>query len=348
MSMKRPSRRGFAIREMVALSSVAFVGVCLLAPMAARGAAQSNLQVCMARLKEISKLSGLFAGDYQGRIANLRGFTGMSSFHSLPNRVYQDNSGDDQASTADHAVDIIRTLGGREDLERIVSWVPQSSYFHLALAEYARLPLPSVDFACPEDANLLAWQSDPRNYNNLGVPAPVAPGALDNPGKRWPYSSSYVAPTATWTNDLHSPTRLAWYFNGPLSLVAQGGHTAGQTDLGHRRFDQVAFPSSKVQLHDRGARHFTPRAVYWGFADTKQPVLFFDGVVRTVRTGNAYLGWDPLSPDRNIPYSYSVDFTPSLFQWHPGRPEGETRGQLLFDAARWALTRDGLAGRDFP
>jgi hypothetical protein len=173
MSIKRASRRGFAFRELVVLSAAAFVGVCLLAPIAARGAAQSGLQVCMARLKQVGKLSGLFAGDHQGRIANLRGFTGMSSFRSLPNRVYLDTVTDDLASTADHAVDIIRTLGGRGDIDRISSWIPQSFYFHLALAEYADQALPSVEYACPEDENLLTWQTDPRNFNNLGVPAPV-------------------------------------------------------------------------------------------------------------------------------------------------------------------------------
>ena len=156
-----------------------------------------------------------------------------------------------------------------------------------------------------------------------------------------------VSPTATWTNDLDSPRRAAWYFAGAQQMIGLGGHTANTADLGHRRYDQVAFPSAKVYFFDRGARHFTPRAVYWNYRDQKQPILYFDGVVRTTRTGAANPGWDWQRPNSPFAYSYLVDFTQPNFQWHPGRPAGEANGTVSFYGAFWATTRDGLAGRDF-
>lgn len=348
MHARSLSRRGFSLRDAVTLAALAGIALALFTPMASLGAGQSRLQVCMGRLKHISKVSAMFAADHQGRIASERAFSGVSHWRSLSDRFYGDNVNEGQAAANDAAVDIIRVRGARTDIDRIPNWVSNASYSHLVLADYAGEELPSENYACPEDANLLAWQSDPRNFNNLGVPSPVPPGALSNADKRWPYISSYFAPTAVWTNDRHSESRAAWYFSDALVFTRLGGHTPKSPDVGHRREDQVAFPAAKAFYADRGARHFTPRAVYWGFPDQKQPILYFDGVVRTTRTGAVDLGWEWNNPDnRFISHSYAVNFGTPGFAWYPGPPDGDQR-TYFFSASYWACTRNGLGGRDLP
>lgn len=349
MHARTLSHRGFALREAVTLAALAGVALALLTPAATYGAGQSRLQVCMGRLKDMAKTSAMFANDNQNRIATFRGGSGMSRWRTLANHVYDDDVNNQQAWAADMAVDIIRLRGKRSDLQPITGWIANSYYSHLMMADYNGEELPAPNYVCPEDENVLTWQTDPRHFNDLGVPSPVPPGrGLSNNDMRWAYVSSYVMPTAAWTNDFDTNVRSAWYFNGETSLVRLGGHTPGTTSLGHRTYDQVAFPSAKVHFYDRGARHFTPHSVYWGFVEQKQPLLFFDGVVRTTRTGAADPGWSYPNRQSPLPLVYGVDFTPATFQWHPGRPEGETRNPILFNGARWAATRDGLAGRDLP
>ena len=219
--------------------------------------------------------------------------------------------------------------------------VPNSFYTHLVLADYNGEELPSPQYACPEDATLLAWQSDPANFNNLGVPSPAPPGKLANDNKRWPYMSSYGVPTHAWSQD--DPYDIFDHrvsvFEGASRLVTYGTHHESTIDHGNRRYDEVAYPAAKVHFADRGARHFTPRAVYWGFADQKQPVLYFDGVVRTTRTGAANPGWDWNNPDSQFSsHAYLVNFATPNFAWYPGSPSGDLR-TYAFSASFWACTR---------
>ena len=116
------ARRGFALREAFTLMTLAAVGVALLTPVASYGAGQSRLQVCMSRLKSMGSTSAMFANDNRERIASFLAFSGMSSWRSLPNRVYEDNTGGQQASTADAAVDIIRVRGHRQDIDPTRLW----------------------------------------------------------------------------------------------------------------------------------------------------------------------------------------------------------------------------------
>ena len=269
-------------------------------------------------------------------------------WRSLGSVTYPDSGLGQDAAARDHAVDIIRVRGNRTDLNRIGSaWIPNSFYTHLVLADYNGEELPSPQYACPEDATLLAWQSDPANFNNLGVPSPAPPGKLANDNKRWPYMSSYGVPTHAWSQD--DPYDIFDHrvsvFEGASRLVTYGTHHEGTIDHGNRRYDEVAYPAAKVHFADRGARHFTPRAVYTGLPEAKQPILYFDGVVRTTRTGAMDPGWNPWRPGEAFSYSYVFDNSSPFFDWFPGFAAG-SRGAVTLNAAYWQCTRDGLAGRD--
>lgn len=343
-------RKAFALRELTCLTALTGIALSALIPVAAYGAGQSRLQVCMTRLKSIGKSRAMFALDHADGIASLESAVGSRSYRTLPTQSYLRTSTDESNAATDHAVDIIQARGARRDFGVIRSgWMPALQFNHLALADYRGESLPSPNWACPEDAYLLTWQSDPRHFWSLGVPVPFLPGGeAQILNHRWVYASSYVTGTSTWSNDRHSNTAGAWYFQGPTFGLRRGG-VGPQGDVGHRRLAEVAFPASKIDMWDRGARHFVQagvRGLYWGYDAAKHPALFFDGVVRTVRTGSTNPGWDPDRPDRDSSYAYQVDFSPREFLWHPGPPTGDPHTTAVFNAAHFAATRNGLAGND--
>jgi hypothetical protein len=348
----RPSRRGFSLRELTTVTAVAALGAALFVPLAVQAGGESRMCVCMSRLKSISMSTARYGNDHQDAIASLQSRSGQRVTYGNPGlnrtRNYINAQFGELESAADQAIDIILRRGNRTDINPIENWVSPASYSHLALAEYDREPLPSARWACPEDATLLTWQSDPQNYNNLGVPAPGGPGPLSNAEKRWPYISSYIRGTYAWSPDrAGNPSPGAWFFTSASLLTRLGGHTSNRGDLGYRSLNDVAFPDSKVYMWDRGSRHFTPTAVYWGFVQTKQPMLFFDGATRTIRTGATARGWDwqtPNNPNRAFSYQYAIN-NPND-QWQPGFPNGQPSGFANFAAAHFATTREGLTGRD--
>lgn len=347
--MDRSKIRGFALRDCIAMTLCAGLAGILLVPAAVGVETQSRLQVCVSRLKRIGDTREMYAGDNAGRFGTLRSVVGPVQWQSLGARTYANTTAHELQSTADQAIDIIRRRGGRDDMQAIEGWLSLPFYNTLALADYLGESLPSPNYACPEDSNLLAWQSDPRNFNNLGVPSPVDAGPLSNANKRWPYISSYMSGPSDWSNDVHTNEAGAFHFLYSNLYQRLGGVTPGRGDLGHRQTSEVVSPSRKIAFWDRGSRHFTSSAVYWNFANAKQPVLFYDGVVRTVRTGATAPGWDwnlPNRPDRT--HMYTVDFRGRDMSWQPGRPAGDDRPTVLFTAAHFATTRNGLAGVDLP
>lgn len=342
--------RAFALRDLTALTALGGIALCALIPAGAFGAGQSRLQVCMAKLKSIGKSQAMFGLDHADALASLQSAVGSRDYRTLPSQTYSRTTTDESNSATDHAIDIIQARGARRDFGIIrAGWMPAAQFNHLALADYRGESLPSPNWACPEDSYLLTWQSDPRHFWSLGVPVPFLPGGENQIiNHRWVYASSYITGTSTWSNDRHSNAAGAWYFQGPIFSLRQGG-VGPQGDVGHRRLSEVAFPSSKIDMWDRGSRHFAQagvRGLYWGFDSAKHPALFFDGVVRTVRTGSTNPGWDPSRLDSQRSFAYFVTFSSREFLWHPGPPTGDQRSTVTFNAAYFAATRNGLAGND--
>lgn len=349
----RSLHRAFSLRELTTVTAVATLAAALFVPLAVKAGGESRMCVCMSRLKSISMSTARYGLDHRDRLAALEGRPGQTVTYPSPGlnqRIsYTNNQIGDRDSAGDQAIDILKRRGDRPDLSRVQGWIASDNFAHLALVEYDQEPLPSARWACPEDSILLTWQSDPQNFNNLGVPSPPGPGFLDNASKRWPYISNYLRGTYTWSADRPSKGTAASYFFSATMTSGLGGFTPGQSNYGQRSLSDVAFPSAKVYLWDRGARHFTPTAVYWNFAEAKQPMLYFDGATRTTRTGGTERGWDWQQPDQQSrfwDYEYSVFLQND--RWQPGFPGGSPIGRSLFTAAHFATTREGLRGRDLP
>lgn len=342
------------MRDLVVLTASLGLLTALTVPHHAAADGTNRLTICMSRLKSLGMTNAKFANDNQDRIATPRSRNGQSVTYGSPGLggtfFYGNTTFDEPRAVADFVVDTIKRQGNRPDIFRMTEgWIPNVYFTPIALAAYDNESLPSPRFACPEDANLLAWQANPLNFNNIGVPSPVLPGPLTNIDKRWPYSSSYVMGTSAWSNDRHSNSSGAWYMASANGSQRNGGLTLNRGDIGHRRIAEVMFPSRKVHFWDRGARHFVPRAVYWNFENMKQPMLYFDGATRTTRTGATDRGWDWNRPD-SLTNSYRYTYTISTAQeeWQPGFPSSQARGSQTFSAAFFATTRGGLKGFDLP
>src|SRR5690606_23487641 len=101
--------------------------------------------------------------------------------------------------------------------------------------------------------------------------------------KRWPYSASYQVVPASFdkSNKIYQDP---------------GSHrtyvTPGTAQLGDTRMGAITFPSAKVHLMDSHQRHFSNREPrFYAYTDARQPLLFFDGSVRTEITGDGNPGW---------------------------------------------------------
>jgi hypothetical protein len=343
--------RGFVLRDCIALAALAAMGLALFTPLAASAGGGSRMSVCMSRLKSISMSTARYGADHRDALASLQSRCGQTVTYGNPGlnrtRTYGNTEDGERSSVGDQAIDIIRRIEGRDDMEPASGWIAAVNFSYLPLVVYEHEELPSPRFACPEDTTLLAWQSDPLNYNNLGVPSPAGPGPLLNTDKRWAYISSYQRGTYTWTPDRSTSQAGLWAFSNEDSYSRHGGVTRGRGDIGFRTLDEVAHPSSKIYLWDRGSRHFTPTPVYWNFPGVKQPMMYFDGASRTTHTNAILPGWDPINPNfpnGRIQYIYRVrSFNET---WRPGFPDGSPYGSVEFPAARQQTTREGLAGRD--
>ncbi|MEM1183389.1 MAG: hypothetical protein AAGI53_00105 [Planctomycetota bacterium] len=113
-----------------------------------------------------------------------------------------------------------------------------------------------------------------------------------------------------------------------------------------RRFDEVVFPSQKVQEFEEYDRC---KKQYWAYEDSEVPQLFFDGSVQINRTGDANLGWDASNPnDQSAFFStnfYPIDadfFPPALFD-----TDGDGVDNDVQVAGRFLWTRGGLRGIDY-
>ncbi|MEK6702085.1 MAG: hypothetical protein AABZ53_07470, partial [Planctomycetota bacterium] len=280
--------------------------------------------------------------NYYGTRNRVKWFSPDASF---PTTFYSNGANTETDSASAHAVNIMLEQSGRTDITHIEGWMATVRYSHLALQSYANVKIPSKAYVCPEDKMRLVWQKDPLNYNNLGEYSPVAPGAtISNADKRWPYSSSYDCVTPMWTRDIGSSNHQAWFWYNPGFVTAQGSvNPAG--DLCRRKWTDVAFPGSKVQLYDTSARHHTKGAFWAGYDDAKQPILFFDSSVRTMTTGDANKGWNYNNPTNNSA-TYAYTYTPPNMASPPLR-NGSFSGTASFTQAYFFTTRGGLGGADF-
>lgn len=328
---------GFTLIELLVVIGIIAILIGLIVPALTQARCAARMSVCTSNYKQWSIATANYSADNADQIFS---FTWSSADN--PAGVF----GPSSFVASAQAWDIIERLSGRSDMGPLpVPWTPSPSYSHLVIQDYLALRIPEPMVVCPSDRNRLDWQIDPQNNFDKGV-WPNQPDDGLNP-RRWPYSASYIAVPASYDRgqsqrigQLGSEVRFTrmtqngvhWEY---LERIGQGG----QVELGKLKLSDVTFPGGKVHMYDEIDRHSTCKDTFYGYADARQPLLFFDSSVRMMRTGDANLGWDP--HDETKPF-FTYAYNPRA--WEPPTKNGNASEQVQ---ARYRWTRGGLKGLDF-
>ncbi len=325
-------RPAFTLIELLVVIAIIAVLIALLLPalIGARKAARAS--VCRSNLRQLGIAGGGYALDFKGLIP-MFSWTPRHIPTTYPDLV---PPGGVFASTAFaiQATELIRRNSPCEPNFALVSlWLPPIEYTQLVLLDYLSTPLPVPIAACPEDRCLLLWQKDIPGFNAgvFGDMQPAFSGFEAGLMHAKPYSSSYETPPATYERS-NPPDRLRQSVNQYIY------GTDSNARFGGVRYDQVAFPSLKVHMHDTHDRHHG-RALFFGHENARQPLLFFDGSVVERRTSDSGRGWQANFPTQG----------PTVIHYQPYRYEPPTStgaaSEDLFGHYRW--TRGGIRGVDF-
>lgn len=246
-------------------------------------------------------------------------------------------------AAASQAVQILRDRGGRPDIQRVSAWLPHVTYSHLVLADYMNEGLPDRSAVSSGDAHRLLWRDDPAGFDaGLYTPRPYTASKASNADKRWPYSSSWHLGVAFFDRATTLTARLRW------SVSQSTFQTPGNAVLGAPFMSDVRFPSQKALMFDEYQRHFGERQAFYGYDESRVPVLAADGAVAVRSASDGNLGWDPQSPSRTMSvgsfYMYEIPFDPRLI-WMPRPLNGDFFDSRIGDRFMW--TRGGIEGRDF-
>lgn len=319
--MRARARRGWTLVEGAVTAAIVAGAIAAGLAMSSRVRGLSGLGESSANLKELGAGYASYAADHADRLASFtwRRMTSPSQFPDLNNAI------SDLDATANQAVDIIRRRSAFPTFPRTTNWVPQILYNHLVILDYLDRPLPSRGLASPEDATLLEWQRTPTS-------APVL---------RLGFSSSYQTPPALYSPDVVNSVNggLAQATSHNQFYVVQPSDI-NRAWLGHRRYDEVAYPSHKAMMFDSHQRHFGQRVAYFGLAEARVPVLNVDGSLAVRSGGEANPGWDSQNPGSSLPVTYY--YSPAPHEPPAMSPSGS---DTVMGRIRW--TRRGLGGRDF-
>jgi len=319
---------GFTRIDLAALMVVAVAATSMVVVAGARSHLASGLGRSLANLQAHADGYASYAADFDNAIATFtwgEDDTDLTPFPDLQSQIAQ---GGTEASAA-QAVHIMRTAGNMPDFPVIQNWLPQVSFSHLVLAAYLGEELPSRIFASPGDPVRLGWQdgSEPLPHGGTGSK------------RRWLFSSSYQLPPAFWVRQelLEPYRRFSQSVTHSMFVVP-----VSFTPVEGRDFDEVAFPSNKVMIHESAQRFFGSRDVYWAYDEARVPMLMADGSALVRTTGDANAGWDPRRPSRSpIRFVYS----PKSIVGEPPALDNTSGGDIVLGHYRW--TSQSARGRDF-
>jgi hypothetical protein len=328
----RDCSRGFALIELVmAIIAIAIIAALLIVA-GGRSRSAGLLGQDMAKLRDISVGTGLYAADHEDRLWT---FSWKRGVLYAPPGIEPGISSTDLIAAARQATWILRRRTGLTISQAPMpqGWVPHVLYSHIVLNDYLDLPLPWFLFISAADRDRLRWASDPACYNNNCF-WPCQPGGSAT--WRWPYSASFQLVPAGWDRSMppQRVTQATWgnYWNVPE-----------HADLGGGLLSDVAFPSRKVLVHDNDDRHSGPVPRSFANPQARLPLLFADGRVRVKHTVDANPGWQPNQPANPHPtwFTYEEVLAPCVV----GGPWPQYTHASAPGVYRW--TRGGLAGRDF-
>lgn len=331
------ARRAFTLIELLVVIAIVALLIGILLPSLAASRKIARMDVCMSNMRQMGTGLVNYSVDSRNALAQFSWKPGIhqTQFNDLR------TSADATQAHINQALDIVRRhLKNNQPLFSGRMIARNFSYLVLADGGYFGDKLPERAVACPDDKDAITWQNNlVNNPNNIlnGTMDPDPAGSLQF--KQFlPFWSTYQAVPSSWTNQ-----------TGTLGIRqasgAMGNHLLYTTPFGTQfnnvRMDQVTFPSQKVYIFDLFDRHSRKKTMFHAYPDAKQPLLFFDGSVRFLRTGDANKGWNPLTPDSTTAITTYLYYpSPSEPRTLNGQPSETVTGYY-----RW--TRRGIKGVDY-
>ncbi len=321
-------RLGFTLIELLVVIAIIALLIGILLP--ALGAARrvARLAICGSNLKQAGVAVNSYAADFEDKIAS---YTWNQNNY---NTKYNDlkNAPDHITACMFQLTEIIRRKTGNDTFPRLDDRAPHRRFSHAVLVDYMADKIPEETAACPEDKLLIGWQKDPDDYPDLNE---QGGDAYD---KMFPYASSYQFVPASWAPDKRVRIPTVQQDSGNHDLFS-----FPPVRLGERQLREVDFPSSKVQMFDFYDRHSVANPQFYAYPDAKTDILFFDGSVRYLQTGDANLSFRPNNPGNDTLHQ-TFNYVPNPVYEPPTRSGGaqDTGLETYF---RW--TREGLHGVDY-
>lgn len=334
MASPSRSRRGFTILDTgVAVGCIGVLGALAWVGFGRMRQADEHA-FCAHKMRSLGMGSAAFALSNNDLMAGLTWERNGASSQYPDLNALQAQS--EVGAHAAQAIDIMRR-GGRPDIPASVFFA-DIGYWSLALVEFEGRSLADAFNVCASHDLLNKWRRHPGAFDaGAFVPRQPAPGPAS---RRWPYVSSFRQ-----TGGAFDAYQSVFTSVAPGRRVSFGTSHASfaipsAADLGPSAMSLVSFPDQKAHVFDSHQRHVAGPQLYMAYADSTQPVLFFDGSVWVRRSGDALPAWHPNNPNSGLPQTHV--YAPAA--WEAPTQSGAPT-ESVQDRLQW--TRDGLLGRDF-
>ena len=331
------SRGGFTLIELLVVIAIIAVLVGILLPAMGSARRVARMGVCSGQMQQLGRGTANYSGDTRGSMASFWWNPGVS-YSQFPDL---NPAGATPFSHSDQAVDIARRRGVKRNQPRITDRLVDRDFTHLLLIDAGyftdRLPEPAV--ICPEDRATLLWsRTGPDGMLALRASGQALLESSDPFEMLMPYASSYQAVPYAWAPDQGSGTKTTVQQDPAEHRLYQ----IPVLPIGGRRLDDVSFPSQKVAYFDLFDRHKYKRPIFYAYPQAAEPLAFFDGSVRVIKTSQSNPGWNPNTPNSNAPTSYL--YNPGY--WGPVDPP--TLSGAATDPVKgyYRWTKHGLHGVD--
>ncbi|MFG0244387.1 MAG: type II secretion system protein [Phycisphaerales bacterium JB054] len=327
--MHKRTRLGFTLIELLVVIAIIALLIGILLPALGKARKAARLSICGSNLKQVGVAVNTYAADFEDKIASFSWNVGNYS------TKYDDLRGATRHvdATMYQLTEIIRRKTGDDTFEKLDNRAPQRRFSHMVIVDYMADTIPEQTAACPEDKQLIAWQKDPKSPPDLNEQGSEAYNKMSA------YRSTYQFVPASWAPDKATPktnTVSPYKPNHDLFTFPGGAR------LGERQIREVDFPSGKVQMFDFYDFHSAAKSQFYAYPDAKTDLLFFDGSVRFLTTGDANASFRPNNPSN--PGHARMDYVPNDTYEPPAR-SGGNKDIDLEPYFRW--TREGLHGIDY-